>query len=95
MPENPPNSGNVTAGVGIKVNNTLIDFTAVNGLAIPSDVRVTASNTPATSGSAYAALMIGGTQRLYSIDLVTGASVEMGVLAMTLSGLAVGQVAVK
>ena len=50
---------------------------------------------PATSGSAYAALMIGGTQRLYSIDLVTGASVEIGALAMPLSGLAVGQVAVK
>ena len=93
--QNPPNSGTVTAGLGIKVNNALIDFTAVNGLDIPSDVRVTASNTPATSGSAYAALMIGGTQRLYSIDLVTGASVEMGALAMPLSGLAVGQVAVK
>ena len=93
--QNPPNSGTVTAGLGIKVNNALIDFTAVNGLDIPSDVRVTTSNTPATSGSAYAALMIGGTQRLYSIDLVTGASVEMGALAMPLSGLAVGQVAVK
>ena len=39
--------------------------------------------------------MIGGTQRLYSIDLVNGASVEMGALALQLSGLAVGQVVVK
>jgi hypothetical protein len=93
--QNPPNSGTITAGLGIKVNNSLIDFTAVNGLDIPSDVRVMTSNTPASSGSAFAALMIGGTQKLFSIDLVTGASVDMGALAMPLSGLAVGQVALR
>jgi hypothetical protein len=93
--QNPPNGGTITAGLGIKVNNSLIDFTAVNGLDIPSDVRVMTSNAPASSGSAFAALMIGGTQKLFSIDLVTGASVDMGALAMPLSGLAVGQVSVK
>jgi hypothetical protein len=56
---------------------------------------VMTSNAPASSGSAFAALMIGGTQKLFSIDLVTGASVDMGALAMPLSGLAVGQVSVK
>ena len=39
-------SSTATAGLGIKVNNQLIDLTAVNGLEIPSDVRITTSNTP-------------------------------------------------
>ena len=93
--QNPPNSGTVTGGLGIKVNNQLIDFTAVNGFDIPSDVRVMTSNTAVTSGSGYAALMIGGSQMLYSVELATGAATPLGALAMPVSGLAVGQVGVR
>jgi hypothetical protein len=90
----PPNSGTLVGGVRLSVNGVRIDFTAVNGFDIPSDVQVTASNTPA-NGTAYAALMVGNVQMLYAIDILTGRTVAMGSLAMPLAGLAIGQVAVK
>ncbi len=90
----PPNSGTVVGGVGLTVNGLRIDFTAVNGFDIPSDVQVTASNTPA-NGTAYAALTVGSVQMLYAIDILTGRSRALGSLAMPVAGLAIGQVAVK
>ncbi len=93
--QNPPNAGTLTGGWPIMVNNRVIDFTAVNGFDIPSDVRVAASNTPVTAGVGYAALMVGAVQRLYAVDLVSGDATEMGVIPMPLAGLAVGQVAVR
>lgn len=47
----PPNSGMLVGGVPLTVSGLKLDFTAVNGFDIPSDVRVTASNTPATCRS--------------------------------------------
>jgi hypothetical protein len=90
----PPNSGTLVGGVPLTVNGLKIDFTAVNGFDIPSDVQVTASNTPA-NGTAYAALMVGNVQMLYAIDILTGRTTAMGSLTMPLGGLAVGQIAVK
>jgi hypothetical protein len=90
----PPNSGTLVGGVPLMVNGLKIDFTAVNGFDIPSDVQVTASNTPA-NGAAYAALMVGNVQMLYSLDILTGRTTAMGSLPMPLAGLAVGQIAVK
>jgi hypothetical protein len=90
----PPNSGMVVGGVGLTVNGLRIDFTSVNGFDIPSDVQVTASNTPA-NGTAYAALMVGNVQMLYAIDILSGRSRAMGALAMPVAGLTIGQVAVK
>jgi hypothetical protein len=92
--QSPPNNGTLTGGWPIEVNNNTLDFTAVNGFDIPSDVRVATSNTSA-SGTAYAALMVGANQMLYAIDLTTGDAMSMGAIPMALSGLAVGQVAVK
>lgn len=90
----PPNSGTLVGGVPLTVDGLKIDFTAVNGFDIPSDVQVTASNTPA-NGTAYAALTVGNAQMLYAIDILTGRTIAMGAIAMPLAGLAIGQVAVK
>jgi hypothetical protein len=90
----PPNSGMLVGGVPLTVSGLKLDFTAVNGFDIPSDVQVTASNTPA-NGTAYAALRVGNLQMLYAIDILTGRTTAMGSLPMPLAGLTVGQVAVK
>ena len=58
--QNPPNAGTLTGGVQLSVGGDPLDFTWVSGFDIPSDVRVTASGTPVSSGTAYAALMVDG-----------------------------------
>jgi hypothetical protein len=93
--QNPPNAGTVAAALVIMLDGQPLDFSAVNGLDIPSDVRAAASGMPVSSGIAYAALTVAGVQRLFSIDLVTGWAADLGLPAVALSGLAVGQVAVR
>lgn len=94
--QNPPNAGTLTAGLPITMGGAPLDFSAVNGFDIPSDVRVTASNQAPTGGVAVAALTVGGSDRLYLIDLVTGAVVQdLGPLPMPLSGVAIGQLALQ
>jgi hypothetical protein len=93
--QNPPNAGTVGNGRMLTVGGDPLEFTWVSGFDIPSDVRVTTSGSPVTSGSAIAALMVEGTQRLYSIDLTNGRATNLGALGVGLSGLAVGQVAVR
>jgi len=93
--QNPPNSGAVTAGVAIMIGDVPLDFTEVSGFDIPLDVRVTASNMPVQSGSAFAALMVAGEQRMYRIDLVTGQATDLGAPPAVLSGLATGQTALR
>ncbi len=93
--QNPPNSGTVTAGVAIMIGDVALDFTEVSGFDIPFEVRTTASNAPVQSGVAFAALTVAGEQRMYSIDLVTGQATDIGAPPMNLSGLAVGQTALR
>ena len=93
--QNPPNSGTVTAGVAIRIGDVPLDFTEVSGFDIPSDVRTATSGSPVSSGIAYAALTVAGEQRLYSIDLVSGEATDLGTPAMIMSGLAVGQTALR
>lgn len=93
--QNPPNAGTLTVPLAITLGGVALDFTAVNGFDIPSDVRVTASGVPPTTGSGYAALTVAGAQRLYRIDLVTGAATDLGALPAALSGVAVGQLALR
>ena len=57
-----------------------LNFTAVNGFDIPSEVRTVVSGTPVTEGAAFAALSVNGSARLYSIDLVTGAATDLGTI---------------
>jgi hypothetical protein len=93
--QNPPNSGAVAGGIRVMLDGLPLDFSVVNGFDIPSDVRTTASGMPATSGTAFAALTVAGVQRLFAIDLVNGWATDIGLPAIALSGLAVGQVALQ
>jgi hypothetical protein len=93
--QNPPNSGAVTAGVAVVLDGLPLDFSAVNGFDIPSDVRVATSGAPATSGVAFAVLTVAGVQRLFSIDLTNGWATDLGLPSLALSGLAVGQSALR
>lgn len=92
--QNPPNNGTLTMQQTITVNGNALDFTEANGFDIPSNVRVTTSASPAT-GSGFAALTVGATTRLYSIDLSNGRATDLGALPAGVSGLAVGQIGVK
>lgn len=75
--QNPPNSGTQTTPLPITLNGAPLDFTAANGFDIPSGVNVNTSNTQAT-GQALAALTVGGSTGLYTIELSTGAATLVG-----------------
>jgi hypothetical protein len=92
--QNPPNNGTLTGAQPITLNGATLDFTEANGFDIPASVRVTTSASPAT-GSGFAALTVGTTTRLYSIDLSNGRATDLGALPAGVSGLTVGQTAVK
>ncbi len=92
--QNPPNNGTLTAGQTITLNGSTLDFTEANGFDIPSTVRVTTPSAPAT-GSAFAALTVGSNTRLYSIDLSNGRAMDLGALPAGISGLTVGQTAIR
>lgn len=90
--QNPPNAGVQTSGLAITLNGNPLDFTEVSGFDISSRVRVATSNTPA-QGQGIAALTVGGSTGLYSIDLATGAATLLGAIGdgtTGLAGLAVG-----
>lgn len=92
--QNAPNAGTQTLPLTVRLNGATLDFTHVNGFDIPSDVRVSANNAAATSGSGFAALTVGGVTGLYRIDLATGAASNLGEIGLGtagLRGLAVGQ----
>jgi hypothetical protein len=93
--QNPPNGGTVSGGTHVMLDGLPLDFSAVNGFDIPSDVRTTASGMPVSSGTAFAALTVAGVQRLFAIDLGNGWATDIGLPAVALSGLAVGQVALQ
>ncbi|MET0533529.1 MAG: DUF4394 domain-containing protein [Steroidobacter sp.] len=92
--QNPPNAGTLTQGQAITVSGNALDFTEASGFDIPANIRVTMSATPAT-GLGYAALTVGSTTRLYSIELSSGRALNLGNLPNGVSGLAVGQSTVR
>ena len=74
--QNPPNVGTETVPLPLGV-----DFTAVNGFDVPEGVNAPANNAPAPAGSrAFAALTVGATTSLYSINLTTGAATSLGTI---------------
>lgn len=91
--QSPPNDGTQTSATKLRVGGADLVFTAVNGFDIPSDVRVTTSDMPVTSGFGFAALKVGGIRQLYRINLVSGAAENLGTIGTSddLRGLAVGQ----
>lgn len=93
--QNPPNAGTLTAGQTITVGGSTLDFTAANGFDIPPQVRTATSGTAVTTGTAFAALTVGGASRLYSINLVNGQATDLGAIGANVSGLAAGQITVR
>lgn len=92
--QNPPNAGTLGGTLAITVGGSALDFTAVGGFDLSSDVRAAAANAAAT-GTAYAALTVAGTTRLYGINLANGQATAIGAIGAgttALSGLAVGKV---
>jgi len=87
--QNSPNSGTQTAPLAITLGGVLLNFSAANGFDIPSNVRSASTNT-AAAGKGIAALTVGGSAGLYSIDLSTGAATLLGTVGAgttALSGL--------
>ena len=86
--QNSPNSGVQTAQVAITLGGVLLDFSAATGFDIPSNVR-SANTNAAAAGKGIAALTVGGSAGLYSIDLGTGAATLLGAIGAgtTVSGL--------
>jgi hypothetical protein len=92
--QNPPNAGTLTAGQVVMLNGSPLDFVEASGFDIPSDVKVTTSATPAT-GLGFAALTVGTSTRLYSIDLSNGRARDLGPISISVGGLAAGQTALR
>ncbi len=64
----------------------------MTGFDIPAGVNAPASDSPVTSGSAFAVLNVGGTTGLYSINLVNGVATLIGNVgngSTAVSGLAI------
>lgn len=88
--QNPPNNGTLVLQDVITLAGAPLDFNAVNGFDIRSDVTVAAANAPVTTGAALALLQVGGSNGLFSINLADGVAT---LVAGNLSGvraLAVG-----
>ncbi|KYC41668.1 hypothetical protein WA1_16630 [Scytonema hofmannii PCC 7110] len=91
--QNPPNNGTQTVQLPITLNNTPLDFTEASGFDIPSNVKVSTSNS-AASGRALAALRVGSDTNLYAIELSTGAATfvsPIGTGATSLAGLTIAE----
>jgi hypothetical protein len=88
-----PNNGTQVVVGGITIGGVPLDFDGVAAFEIPSTVTTASSNTAVASGTGYAVLREGGDQKLYTIDLTTGAATLVGATAVdTIVGIAVGEV---
>ena len=92
--QNPPNAGTLTVPVADHGRRQRARFHDASGFDIPSNVRVTTSGSPPT-GLGFAALTVGSTTRLYSIELSNGRAISLGQLSGGVSGLAVGQATIR
>lgn len=87
--QNPPNNGNQTAAQAITLNGNPLNFSAINGFDIAAGVNTLTSNLPVAAGSGFAALTVGGSSDLYSLNLVNGQATLLGIAPANLSGLTV------
>lgn len=93
--QTPPNSGTQGGQIPVILGGSSLDFENVLGFDIPSETRAASSNSSVTSGIAYAALTVGSSTSLYSINLVTGEAAVIGTLPAAMAGLAAGQSSVE
>ena len=75
--QNPPNNGVQTFPVAITLDGVPLDFGPEAGFDIPFGINVAVSNTAAT-GSALAALSVGGVSGLYRVRLEDGVATLVG-----------------
>ena len=76
--QNPANAGIQTLGQTVTLGGNTLDFTTINGFDIPAGVNAASNGAAVTSGSAFAALNVGGTTSLYSINLVNAQATLVG-----------------
>ncbi len=81
--QNPPNAGTQTAGLGITLGGTTLDFTGVQGFDILANVNAPASNAAPATGFGFAILTVAGADALYRIDLTTGVATALGGIGAT------------
>ncbi len=75
--QNPASS--LTAVVApVALNGAPLDFSNVAGFDIPAAVSSPLPNGSPAVGAGYASLVVGGTTRLFRIDLATGAATDLG-----------------
>ncbi|MBW4652691.1 MAG: DUF4394 domain-containing protein [Kaiparowitsia implicata GSE-PSE-MK54-09C] len=89
--QNPPNAGVQTEGIALTLDGAPLNFTAANGFDIPARTRTGEANDP-VNGVGFAALTVEGVTSLYSINLATGVTRNLGAVGdgtMSLSGLTV------
>jgi hypothetical protein len=87
-----PDDGTQTVLLPVTVNGAPLDFTSTSGFDIPARVFTATANAAAT-GRAFATLTVGGTTRLYAIELSTGAATPIGLVGTgtaSMAGLALG-----
>ena len=72
--QNPPNNGTL-----VELGSLGIDVTAENGFDIGG-----------TTNKAYALLTVGGTARIYSVNLTSGAATQVAAFPNAARGFAVG-----
>ncbi|ODT56891.1 hypothetical protein ABS71_21105 [bacterium SCN 62-11] len=87
--QSPPNNGTQTGVQAITLGGNPLTFSAANGFDIPAGVNAAASNVAPASGSGLAALTVGGSSNLYSINLLNGQATLLGILNTNLSGLTI------
>jgi hypothetical protein len=88
--QNPANGGTQTLGQTVTLNGSPLDFSANSGLDIPPGVNAASSSAAVVSGSASAALTVGGVAGLYQINLVNGQATLIG----SLGGLSIRDLAI-
>jgi len=86
-----PSSGVTSSSLPIRLTTgESLDFSSAIGFDIQNSVKTSASGAAVPSGKGLASLSVGGTTRLYEIDLTTGQATNLGVLGQNLTGLTVG-----
>src|SRR6478752_3228101 len=76
--QTPATSGGQSLVHALMTGGSALDFSAVRGFDIPTGVAAATNGAAVTSGVGYAALTVGGSTKLYTVDLVSGAATLVG-----------------
>jgi hypothetical protein len=89
---NPPNGGTSTPPVVVSLNGSTLDFEAANGFDIPPDAFFSLTENGPSGGDGLAALTVGGTTSLYTVNLSSGVASLVGPIgagAIPIQGFAI------